>query len=250
MTRLLASVTNIEEAELVISAGADIIDLKDPARGALGALPLTRIRAIVNAVAGRRPVSATVGDLPADPDAISRAVNDTAATGVDFVKVGLFGPEYFDHCLHALAHNAAAGVPLVAVLFADRNPSPDVVARIADAGFKGVMLDTADKAGGGLRQLLSMTELSAFVAAARSRGLLTGLAGSLRMADVGPLLAADADYLGFRTALCGGQARTAAVDPAAVAAIRACLPRAGNYEAIDIDMDSHDDRRVGRIGLA
>jgi len=230
MTRLLASVTNIEEAELVISAGADIVDLKDPARGALGALPLSRIRAIVNAVAGRRPVSATIGDLPADPDALSWTVNDTAATGVDFVKVGLFGPEYFDQCLHALAHNAADGVPLVAVLFADRQPYSNVVARIADTGFKGVMLDTADKAGGGLRQHLSLEELSAFVAAARAQGLLTGLAGSLRMADIGPLLAADADYLGFRTALCGGHARTAAVDPAAVVAIRACLRRAETYE--------------------
>jgi len=250
MTRLLASVTSVEEAELVLRAGADIVDLKDPALGALGALSLTRIRAIVETVDGRRPVSATVGDLPADPDLIARAVNDTAATGVDFVKVGLFEPEYFDQCLHALAYHAATGVRLVAVLFADRPPYPDVVARVADAGLKGVMLDTADKTGGGLRRHLSMTELSAFVAAARARGLLTGLAGSLRMADIGPLLAADADYLGFRTALCGGHARTDAVDPAAVAAIRACLPRTGHYETINIDMDSHDDRRIGRIDMA
>ncbi|HEV7911681.1 MAG TPA: (5-formylfuran-3-yl)methyl phosphate synthase, partial [Methylocella sp.] len=35
---MLASVTNPAEAEAVRAGGADIIDLKDPAKGALGAL--------------------------------------------------------------------------------------------------------------------------------------------------------------------------------------------------------------------
>ena len=38
MTLMLASVTNPAEAEAVWAGGADIIDLKDPAKGALGAL--------------------------------------------------------------------------------------------------------------------------------------------------------------------------------------------------------------------
>lgn len=223
MTRLLASVTSIEEAEIVIGAGADIVDLKDPARGALGALPAARIRAIAAAVDGRCPVSATIGDLPADPELLLQAVKATAATGVDFIKVGLFGPEYFQACLHSLAQHAGEGLRLIAVLFADTQPDFDVVYALADAGFAGVMLDTADKAGGSLRQHLSLPQLSEFVAATKALGLLTGLAGSLRVDDIAPLLTADADYLGFRTALCSGHARTAAIDTAAVTAIRAHL---------------------------
>jgi uncharacterized protein (UPF0264 family) len=227
MTGLLASVTSVPEARIVLEAGADIIDLKDPGRGALGALPRERIAAIVTTVGGRRPVSATVGDLPADPAALSRAVEATTATGVDLIKVGLFGPAYVEDCVPALGVRAAQGVRLIAVLFADLKPNFNVVGCLAEAGFTGVMLDTADKTGGGLCRHLTIARLSEFVRKAKQLGLLTGLAGSLRREDVEPLLTTGADYLGFRTALCTGQSRTAEIDPEAMATIRACLSRAG-----------------------
>ena len=40
MTRMLASVATLQEARLAAECGVDIIDLKNPAAGALGALPL------------------------------------------------------------------------------------------------------------------------------------------------------------------------------------------------------------------
>ena len=43
MTALLASVRSVAEAELALAGGADVIDLKDPSQGALGALPLSLI---------------------------------------------------------------------------------------------------------------------------------------------------------------------------------------------------------------
>jgi len=43
MTGMLASVRNLEEAKLVYEGGADIIDLKEPNDGALGASPLHEI---------------------------------------------------------------------------------------------------------------------------------------------------------------------------------------------------------------
>jgi uncharacterized protein (UPF0264 family) len=233
MTRLLASVTSVEEALTVLDAGADIIDLKDPGGGALGALPLARIGAILNAVDGRRPVSATIGDLPPDPEMLSRAVRATAATGVDLIKVGLFGEVYANACSDALA-KLATNNSLIAVLFADLKPDFDIVIRLADTGFAGVMLDTANKAAGGLCQHMTRTHLSEFVQAARQRGLLTGLAGSLRREDIKPLLATGADYLGFRTALCSSQWRTAEIDPVAVAAIRAQLPRSPIRFPLDV----------------
>src|SRR5262245_29278297 len=63
-TLFLASVRDAAEAELAIGAGADIVDLKDPEGGALGALPPATIEACVRAIGGRVPVSATIGDLP------------------------------------------------------------------------------------------------------------------------------------------------------------------------------------------
>src|SRR5262245_14205628 len=103
MTLLLASVTGAEEAAVALAHGADIIDLKDPRASALGALPHEAVRAAVAAVAGRRPVSAVSGDLPMQPDVIAPAVRALAATGVDYVKVGLFAATEREDCIRALA---------------------------------------------------------------------------------------------------------------------------------------------------
>ena len=70
MTSLLASVTGPDEAAVALAHGADIIDLKDASRGALGALDRDVLRATVAAVGGRRPASAVTGDLPMEPDVI------------------------------------------------------------------------------------------------------------------------------------------------------------------------------------
>ena len=60
MTLMLTSVLSSAEARLAVERGADVIDCKDPSRGALGALPLREVEAIVAAVDRRRPVSAVV----------------------------------------------------------------------------------------------------------------------------------------------------------------------------------------------
>lgn len=219
MTGVLASVTSVEEARIALEAGADIVDLKNPSMGALGALPLNLIRQIVSFVDARKPVSATVGDLPMNPGTLYQAVTDTAATGADIVKVGLFGHDGQVECIQALTQASQQGIKIVAVMFADQQPDFSLVPILASAGFHGAMLDTAEKAAGGLRQWMGDTALRAFVTSCKAHGLLTGLAGALRMPDVQPLLVHNSDYLGFRGALCGGDRRESALDPERVSAI-------------------------------
>lgn len=214
MSRVLASVTNVEEAMVALECGADILDLKNPAQGALGALPLQTIRAIVEAVGRRRPVSATVGDLPMQPGCIVDAVNETAATGVDIVKVGFFGREGHADCLAALRPATSSGVRIVAVLFADTKPDLGLIPLLAQAGFHGVMLDTAIKNGRRLGHHLSDAELQDFVDQAQALDLLTGLAGSLAVEDLSRMCSFGADYLGFRGALCSQADRNAGLERA------------------------------------
>jgi len=57
MTLMLASVTGPQEAEVAVAHGADIIDLKDAANGAFGAVTVDTVRATVAAIKGQRPVS-------------------------------------------------------------------------------------------------------------------------------------------------------------------------------------------------
>ena len=74
MTLFLTSVASEAEAEIAIAGGADLIDFKDAAKGALGALEPEILRAAVASVAGRRPTSAVTGDLPMDPQSLPKAV--------------------------------------------------------------------------------------------------------------------------------------------------------------------------------
>jgi uncharacterized protein (UPF0264 family) len=83
MTGMLASVNSLAEALLVLNAEVDIIDLKQPEQGALGALEVADVKKIVAEIAGRCPVSATIGDLPMQPELVFNAVKAMSETGVD-----------------------------------------------------------------------------------------------------------------------------------------------------------------------
>jgi FolB domain-containing protein len=223
MALLLASATGPDEAALVLAGGADIIDLKDAARGALGALAPEVLRASVAAVGGRRPVSAVTGDLPMEPDVITNAVARTAETGVDYVKVGLFPGPKRPECIRALA-SLACSTKIVGVMFADRCADNGLLELMAEAGFAGAMLDTAGKGAGRLLDHIDIPALRLFIAPCREHGLMAGLAGSLEPPDVPRLLLLEPDYLGFRGALCVGRDRTARIDPEAIAVIRELIP--------------------------
>jgi uncharacterized protein (UPF0264 family) len=211
-TGLLASVTSVAEALIVLECGADIIDLKNPQEGALGALPLSTIQEIVHAIAGRKPVSATIGDLPMHPGQIASAVEKTAAAGVDIVKIGFFGQVGHPECIGAVAPLTAGGVKVVAVLFADIDPDFGLLPLLSQAGFHGVMLDTAAKNGIRLGDSLDEKSLRQFVDLSRSLGLLTGLAGSLSISDIPKLAEISPSYLGFRGALCRNSNRNNGLD--------------------------------------
>ena len=131
----LASVTNADEARLALAGGADLIDCKAPASGALGALPTTVVRRIARAVNGRAPVSATVGDLPCEPKPVCQAVVEMAKTGVEFIKVGLFEGGRPQETINAVSKLDIGRAHLVAVLFADRQPDLSLISDLSQAGF-------------------------------------------------------------------------------------------------------------------
>lgn len=223
MTLFLASVRGAEEAEVALAQGADIIDLKDPSQGALGAVTLDAVREALTRIAGRRPVSAVAGDLPMEPARLRSAVTALAETGVDYVKVGLFPGLKRAECISALAE-AARRTRIIGVMFADHGADDDLVPLMAQAGFVGAMLDTARKGGGRLLDHKDIAQLDAFVSTCRANGLMAGLAGSLEAPDVPRLLLLKPDVLGFRRALCSGSDRAGAIDAEAVSVIRELIP--------------------------
>jgi len=225
MTGMLASVRNLEEAKLVYQGGADIIDLKEPNDGALGAVPLSQIHHVVDDLWEKCLISATIGDLPADHTQINEKVIQTAETGVDYVKVGMFSDRHIETCLPSLIHCTNKGIAIIAVFFADMEFDVDFAIQVAaDARLKGVMLDTARKGSGSLLSHRNIMQLEYFVNRAKQNELLTGLAGSLKTQDIPTLVKADPDYIGFRTALCDKKQRTANLDQQAIDSVRKAIP--------------------------
>lgn len=225
MTGFLASIATLDEMEVARAGHADIVDLKDPTRGALGAWDIPAVQKAVTlwwSWPDPKPMlSATIGDLPLEPEPVFAAVERVASKGVPMIKLGMFPDGQTLETIDALVP-IASKVELIAVYLADREPDFDLLPELAAAGFAGAMIDTADKASGGVRRVMSDEELGAFVKRASALGLKTGLAGSLRLGDIGALVTLGPDYLGFRGALCAG-ARTGRMDPAAVMRVRTAL---------------------------
>ena len=222
MTGMLASVNSLEEAIIVLAAKVDIIDLKQPAQGTLGALETARVEEIVSAINGHCPVSATVGDLPMQAELIFNAVASMAKTGVDYIKIGFFPDGDWLGTVKALSTLTLEN-SLIAVLFADTAPNFNIITPLKEAGFKGVMLDTMNKNKGSLIQIMATTDIAQFVLQAKAHQLLCGLAGSLRQEDISVLVPYQADYLGFRGALCQQHNRTAQLNRRAIRQIKETL---------------------------
>ena len=230
MTGMLASVSNLQEAKIALRENVDIIDLKDPSQGALGAVGIEVAEEVVEFVSGKCLVSATIGDLPMQATLIADAITTMAATGVDIIKVGVFD-DLTDEVIASLQEQAIRGVKgidgkqftIVIVFFVDKGLDLEKISYLAKAGIRGVMLDTAEKTKGNLRTHMQDKELQSFVMQAKSYGLLAGLAGSLRASDIAPLLKMEPDYLGFRGALCQNDSRIQALNNSSVRNIRSLI---------------------------
>lgn len=239
--RLLVSVASVADARAACEGGADIVDAKDPSRGALGAVRPRVLRSVHAAVHPHRPVSAALGDASdtalGDARGVELAARAAAATGLAFVKLGFAGVADLEraHALAAAAVRGAraghpdAGVVLTAYADAQRvhAPTPPAVLELAArAGAAGVLLDTARKDGGGLFSWLTPDEVARWVARARAAGLLAAVAGKLDGHGVRLARELGADVAGVRGAACvgGRQGRVSAELVRALAALAAPHP--------------------------
>jgi len=212
MTKLLISVTSVEEARVALANGADIIDLKDPTHGALGALPIDRIAEVVRYVNGESITSATIGDLPLQPDVIMQQVERLLTSKVDIVKIGFFAEPHlrladYEHCLYELKTLAVNGVKLIAVLFAEHSYPDDLLKLIKNAGFYGVMLDTAKKNGATFFDYYSSDSITVLAQTLQDYDLMFGLAGSLKLEHVVSIKKINPNYVGFRGGICADNQR-------------------------------------------
>ncbi len=223
MTQLLVSVKSTEEALIALEAGVDIIDLKDPANGALGALDLLISAEIVamtqqynqlNAInQGYLPpilTSATVGEHHPHIDSLMSSIWERVSINVDIVKVAISTFEAMPNWQNQLDLrkfiDVKPDIKMVAVFFADQKMDLMQLKTLKNMGFYGAMLDTSEKHQN-LLEVCTTQTLQMFTQFCQKNALKSGLAGSLKPQHTERLTAIRPSYIGFRGGVCEADRR-------------------------------------------
>lgn len=207
MTQLLVSVADAQEAREAVENGADLIDVKDPTAGSLGAATVEKQREVIMAVASRFPVSVALGELLDLPNNDKTKLPQPLA----FAKVGL------SHCRsnsdwlqrwRAWQQSLSANIQAVAVSYVDWQtcgaPSPGEIIQqlVVPSRCRILLFDTFDKRQGSLLDHCSLPVLRDLCASLRSHDCRIVLAGSLQLQLLPALLPLQADYVAVRGAVC------------------------------------------------
>jgi (5-formylfuran-3-yl)methyl phosphate synthase len=232
--QLLISVVSAAEVPDALWGGADIVDIKNPLEGSLGAPMPATIRAVRARVPGPRRISVAIGDMPNLPGTAALAALGAAACGADDVKVGLWGPDSEVAAVRLLAAVCTAleaypNCRVIAGGYADaaraQTLDPRCLARVARAaGAAGCLIDTAVKDGRRLFDFLTPEAVQGLVAEAHECGLFFAVAGALHEQDLPLVCSLGADVVGIRSAACVDGRRAGPLDPARVQRLRAMLP--------------------------
>jgi uncharacterized protein (UPF0264 family) len=213
--RLLVSPINTEEAKAAMAGGADILDVKNPKEGSLGANFPWVIRSVAEVAAGKLPVSATIGDFDYKPGTASLAALGAAFSGADYIKVGLLKIENQEQAGDMLSHIVRAvkefddEKKMVAAAYSDYarvgSIAPmDLPEVAAECGADVVMVDTAIKDGKSTFEFMTESEIEEFISAGHDLGLDVAIAGTIKFGDLEFLKRVAPEIIGVRGAVCGG----------------------------------------------
>jgi len=207
--KLLVSVRNAVEARVAMAGGADWIDLKEALAGSLGPVEVETARAAVAAVAGRRCISAALGELVDWATSPARRLLEVPEIRV--VKLGLSGcalrSDWRERWTAAAQEVAAAGKQLVAVSYADAEqaqapPPLEIVLLATAASCRYLLIDTFDKQAGSLPTHLDHERLQEILNLAKQANIQTVVAGGLLKETLSQLPHRPIDLIAIRGAAC------------------------------------------------
>ncbi|HEX6961115.1 MAG TPA: (5-formylfuran-3-yl)methyl phosphate synthase [Lacipirellula sp.] len=226
--QLLISVRNAEEAAAALVGGADWIDLKEPDRGALGAVDASVAQDVVACIDGRASISAAGGELRDWTDGSARSLLEIG--GIQVLKLGLSGLRdrpWQNEWLAAKREIEAAGKELAAVVYADEAaaaspPWNEILHMASDSACRWILIDTFDKQARSIFDCTSDSELRQLFESARRGGCTVVAAGRLDLTAISRLPVHLLNIVGVRGAACEG-GRSGAVCRRRVAELRAVL---------------------------
>ncbi|OQX21481.1 MAG: hypothetical protein BWK75_03065 [Candidatus Altiarchaeales archaeon A3] len=225
--KLLVSVRNVIEAINAIDGKADIIDVKNPKEGSLGACTPKTIKEIGKISHNYNLLcSAAIGDVQHAGNA-SLAALGAAICGVDYIKVGLktesvvIAGSIINSVVKEVSNYKnfyGEKIKVVAVGFADwQRANTFHVEELYGIGLAGscdvLMIDTAIKDGKNLFDFMKEKEVADFAKTARELGFEVAIAGSLRNKEISILRnISEIDIVGVRSAVCKNFDRNGEID--------------------------------------
>jgi (5-formylfuran-3-yl)methyl phosphate synthase len=252
--RLLVSVRNPAEFQIAVAAQTDIIDVKDPDRGPLGA-PSADLLSAISITATQQAttshLSVALGEWwdwdPGARPATSMTTSQMISHGVPssdpptvpaafrWAKLGLSRtqthPDWVSRWVavrNRINQRAQGPLEWIAVVYADASaaqsaPAAEIIDAAAETGCVGVLVDTFDKTGPRLSDCRAQLQIDRLRERTAERGLLLALAGRVQDSDASWLVNSGCDIVGVRSAVCEGQQRNAPISAAAIERFRRCL---------------------------
>jgi uncharacterized protein (UPF0264 family) len=216
---LLVSVRDAQEAVAALAGGADVIDVKEPSAGPLGAASIEAISAVIAAVAQDAPITVATGDLG---DIFPW---EEAPPGIAIAKLGLAGSvnEPWRTQTQQWAERLPATTAGALVAYADwqaaKAPAPEeVLSHAIEIGCAGFVLDTWSKAGRCSLDLLDAERLRLLIGEAIAKPIVVVLAGSITQERLAEAASCGPTLVGVRGAACVG-GRSGVVDAERVRAL-------------------------------
>lgn len=218
---LLVSVRNFAEAQVAFDANVDIIDIKEPNLGSLGAAPWDVIDAIATAFY-QTPISAALGEI--DECEVTLSQFDTehkVNRGVlTYAKCGLANvtnthsqtTDWRTRTRSVWSKISEFALP-VAVAYADfemaKCPPPlEILEQAIACNVTVLLIDTYLKDGTSSLDHLSNNTLVQITAMAKKNRVKTVFAGSISKSDLPRILKTNVNCVAVRGAVCAGD-RTA-----------------------------------------
>lgn len=220
--KLLISIKSAEEASIVKDSKFDILDIKNPAEGSLGA----NFPGVIKEIKEKSPnrvISAAGGDLPGLPGLSSQITFGLANLKPDYIKLGFYNFNQLNTAIKIVNEAkkaiklSAAPVKLIATAYGDYKKTgsfnPFLLNELAfKTDLDGIMIDTINKNGKNLFDFLSPAELKSFCEQAEKAEVFSALAGSLRFKHLDLLKEINSDIIGFRGAVCKNNDRSSKIN--------------------------------------
>ncbi len=203
---ILISFRSIDEVSEECLKYVDILDLKDPEKGAIGAWKIDNLKKIISNFGNKIKISATLGD----EEEVYKILNKLEifdSLRLDYIKFGIFTNDIkqLKLLLNSIKKNNFQ-TELVPVIFVEneflRNFLHENIEQFKMFGYNFLLLDTYSKDAGNIFEICSQDYLRTLLKQSSLNSLNIGLAGKLNFSNIPQLVKLQPKIVGFRSAVC------------------------------------------------